>query len=111
MMLFGLDWVATVPPTAILCTRIYGPERGPIVFGWVFASHMIGAAVAAAVTGAIRQANGDYSTAWFLAGALALAAGLAVSGTGAPVAYGADPTPTPTPLSSDGNPGGHGGGG
>ena len=77
MMLFGLDWVATVPPTAILCTRIYGPERGPIVFGWVFASHMIGAAVAAAVTGAIRQANGDYSTAWFLAGALALAAGLA----------------------------------
>jgi len=77
MMLFGLDWVATVPPTAILCTRIYGPERGPIVFGWVFASHMIGAAVAAAVTGAIREINGDYSTAWFLAGALALAAAVA----------------------------------
>ncbi len=77
MMLFGLDWVATVPPTAILCTRIYGPERGPIVFGWVFASHMIGAAVAAAVTGAIREINGDYSTAWFLAGALALGAAVA----------------------------------
>jgi predicted MFS family arabinose efflux permease len=77
MMLFGLDWVATVPPTALLCTRIFGPERGPIVFGWVFASHMIGAAVAAAVTGSIRQAAGDYATAWYLAGALALAAGLA----------------------------------
>ena len=77
MVLFGLDWVATVPPTAILCTRIFGPERGPIVFGWVFASHMIGAAVAAAVTGAIREAAGDYATAWFLAGVLALAAGAA----------------------------------
>ena len=77
MVLFGLDWVATVPPTAILCTRIYGPERGPIVFGWVFASHMVGAAVAAAVTGAIREWNGDYSTAWFLAGGLALAAAVA----------------------------------
>ena len=77
MVLFGLDWVATVPPTALLCTRIFGTERGPIVFGWVFASHMIGAAVAAAVTGVIRDAAGDYATAWYLAGALALAAGLA----------------------------------
>lgn len=77
MVLFGLDWVATVPPTALLCTRIFGPETGPIVFGWVFASHMVGAAVAAAVTGTIREAAGDYASAWFLAGALAIAAGLA----------------------------------
>jgi MFS family permease len=77
MVLFGLDWVATVPPTAMLCGRIFGPERGPIIFGWVFASHMIGAAVAAAVTGTIREAAGDYATAWFLAGALALLAALA----------------------------------
>jgi sugar phosphate permease len=77
MILFGLDWVATVPPTALLCTRIYGPERGPIVFGWVFASHMIGAAVAATVTGVIRDAAGDYATAWFLAGALAVLAAVA----------------------------------
>ena len=69
MVFFGLDWVATVPPTAMLCGRIFGPERGPIVFGWVFASHMIGAAVAAAATGMIREAAGDYATAWFLAGA------------------------------------------
>ncbi len=78
MILFGLDWVATVPPTAILCTRIYGPERGPIVFGWVFASHMIGAAVAAVVSGAIRDTAGDYATAWYLSGALAILAAVAV---------------------------------
>ena len=45
MVFFGLDWVATVPPTALLCGRIFGPERGPIVFGWVFASHMVGAGI------------------------------------------------------------------
>ena len=63
MILFGLDWVATVPPTAILCTRIYGREKGPIIFGWVFASHMIGAAAAATATGYIRDSAGDYATA------------------------------------------------
>lgn len=78
MILFGLDWVATVPPTVILCTRFYGPERGPIIFGWVFAAHMVGAAAAAVVTGYIRDAAGDYATAWYLAGALAIAAALAV---------------------------------
>ena len=78
MILFGLDWVATVPPTVILCTRFYGPERGPIIFGWVFAAHMVGAAAAAIVTGYIRDAAGDYATAWYLAGALAIAAALAV---------------------------------
>ena len=77
MILFGLDWVATVPPTAILCTRIYGREKGPIIFGWVFAAHMIGAAVAAIVTGVIRDTAGDYATAWFLAGALAILAAFA----------------------------------
>ena len=77
MILFGLDWVATVPPTAILCARIFGPERGPVVFGWVFASHMIGAAFAASVSGWIRDSMGDYASAWFLAGALAVLAAVA----------------------------------
>ena len=77
MILFGLDWVATVPPTAMLCREIYGIERGAIVFGWVFASHMIGAAAAAIITGSIRVQFGDYSTAWILAGLLALAAAVA----------------------------------
>ena len=74
MVLFGLDWVATVPPTVTLCREIWGPERGAIVFGWVFASHMVGAAIAAAVSGWIRVTAGDYAFAWWLAGALALLA-------------------------------------
>ena len=77
MVLFGLDWVATVPPTAVLCQRIFGIDQGPIVFGWVFASHMIGAAVSAAATGVIRDQAGDYASAWILAGALAITAALA----------------------------------
>ena len=77
LVLFGLDWVATVPPTAVLCRRIYGTSRGTVVFGWVFAAHMIGAAVAASVSGWMRASQGDYSTAWWLAGGLAVAAGAA----------------------------------
>jgi sugar phosphate permease len=75
MVLFGLDWVATVPPTVTLCREIYGVERGAIVFGWVFASHMV-----AAVSGWIRVTAGDYATAWWLAGLLAfVAAGLSLA--------------------------------
>jgi predicted MFS family arabinose efflux permease len=77
MILFGLDWVATVPPTATLCRQIYGVDKGAIVFGWVFASHMIGAATAAVVSGAMRATSGDYMSAWILAGSLAILAGLA----------------------------------
>ena len=75
--LFGLDWVATVPPTVVLCRAAFGPERAGIVFGWIFAAHMIGAGVAAAVSGALRAASGDYTSAWLLAGALAVAAAAA----------------------------------
>ena len=77
MVLFGLDWVATVPPTVALCRQIYGVDAGAIVFGWVFAAHMIGAAGAALVSGAIRTASGDYLFAWLLAGLLAIIAAIA----------------------------------
>ena len=75
--LFGLDWVATVPPTVVLCRAAFGPERGGIVFGWVFAAHMIGASAAAAVSGALRSVSGTYTSAWLLAGALAVVAAAA----------------------------------
>ncbi len=78
MILFGLDWVATVPPTVTLCRQAFGVDVGAIVFGWVFAAHMIGAAAAAAVAGAMRSTSGDYLGAWLLAGALALTAACAV---------------------------------
>ncbi len=78
MILFGLDWVATVPPTVTLCREAYGIDKGAIVFGWVFAAHMVGAAAAAAVSGVMRASSGDYLSAWLLAGSLALAAAVAV---------------------------------
>ena len=77
MILFGLDWVATVPPTVTLCREAFGADRGAIVFGWVFAAHMIGAAAAASVSGLMRSVTGDYWSSWMLAGALALAAAVA----------------------------------
>jgi hypothetical protein len=75
--LFGLDWVATVPPTVMLCRAAFGPERAGIVFGWVFAAHMVGAGAAAAASGALRAASGDYTSAWLLAGTLAVTAAAA----------------------------------
>jgi predicted MFS family arabinose efflux permease len=98
MMLFGLDWVATVPPTAALCREVFGIERGAVVFGWVFASHMIGAAASAAVSGVMRDALGSYTTAWVTAAVLAGAAALAaLLIPRSPVAV---PTSTGTPVSS-----------
>jgi len=73
IVIYGLDWVATVPPTAALCRRAFGSE-GTIVFGWVFASHQIGAAIAATVAGVIRDTTGQYTMAWFGAAGLCVVA-------------------------------------
>src|SRR3954464_10796045 len=75
IIFYGLDWVATVPPTVALCREWFG-EDAPIVFGWVFASHQVGAALAATGAGAIRDAQGSYNLAWYLAGGLCAAAAL-----------------------------------
>ena len=79
VVIYGLDWVATVPPTVALCREVFGKD-GPIVFGWVFAAHQIGAAIAAFSAGALRDATGEYTAAWFGAAALCLVAA-AVSAT------------------------------
>ncbi|MCU1439830.1 MAG: transporter [Rhodoglobus sp.] len=73
VVIYGLDWVATVPPTVALCREIFGKD-GPIVFGWVFASHQVGAAIAATVAGVVRDSTGEYSAAWFGAAGLCLVA-------------------------------------
>jgi len=79
ILFYGLDWVATVPPTVALCREYFG-ARGAVVFGWVFASHQFGAAAAATAAGAVRDRFGDYDWAWYSAGALALlAAGLSLA--------------------------------
>lgn len=69
IIFYGLDWVATVPPTIALCRNYFG-VRTPVVFGWVFASHQLGAAVAAAGAGWLRDLQGDYNLAFYLAAAL-----------------------------------------
>jgi len=66
MILFDLDWVVTVPPTAILCTHIYGREQEPIIFGMVSRPHMIRAAFSAIVTGVIPHTADDCAPACFL---------------------------------------------
>ena len=76
IVFYGLDWVATVPPTVALCRAHFGLERSGVVFGWVFAAHMVGAGVAASYAGWIREVNGDYFWAWMTAGGLCLAAAL-----------------------------------
>jgi predicted MFS family arabinose efflux permease len=80
VVFYGLDWVATVPPTVALCRQQFGVARSSVVFGWVFAAHMVGAGVAAGLAGAIREATGSYTTAWWLAGGLCLVAALAIFG-------------------------------
>jgi len=69
IIFYGLDWVATVPPTIALCRTHFGAD-GPIVFGWVFAAHQVGAAVAATGAGLVRDITGDYNPAWVAAGIL-----------------------------------------
>nr|WP_269329715.1 MFS transporter [Kineosporia babensis] len=73
IVVYGLDWVATVPPTAALCREIF-KEQGTIVFGWVFASHQLGAAAAALGAGVIRDTFGTYTYAWWSGAALCLIA-------------------------------------
>ncbi|MCA0438010.1 MAG: MFS transporter [Actinobacteria bacterium] len=78
IIFYGLDWVATVPPTVALCRQHFGLERSGIVFGWVFAAHMVGAGAGASVAGWIRQSQGDYRLAWWAAGLLCAAAAASV---------------------------------
>ena len=68
MMLYGLDWVATVPPTVALCVERFGVKRGPLVYGWVFAGHQVGAAVAATGAGYLRDTTGSYKSSFIIAG-------------------------------------------
>ncbi len=75
VIFYGLDWVATVPPTIALCRARFG-EAGAVVFGWVFAAHQVGAAVAALGAGLLRDGSGSYASTWYAAGALALVAAL-----------------------------------
>lgn len=75
---YGLDWIATVPPTVRLSAEAFGRERASIVFGWVVAAHQVGAAFAAYAAGWLRTTTGAYTLAFAGAGALCLAAAVGV---------------------------------
>lgn len=74
VVFYGLDWIATVPPTIELIRRYFGLAKAGIVWGWVFANHMVGAGVAAIFAGLIRDTQGSYFTAWITAAVLCLLA-------------------------------------
>ncbi len=76
-MFYGLDWVATVPPTVKLAAANFGRERAALVFGWVFTAHQLGAAVAAAGAGMVRDGTGTYLPAFLAAGVACLLASVA----------------------------------
>ena len=72
---YGLDWIATVPPTVKLTSEAFGRENTGVVYGWIGASHQLGASLAAFGAGAIRTEFGDYRPAFLMAGVLCLLAG------------------------------------
>jgi predicted MFS family arabinose efflux permease len=76
-VVYGLDWVATVPPTSALATATF-PQHAGVVFAWIFSAHQFGAATAAWAAGLVRTATGEYTAAWAVAGGLALLAAVAV---------------------------------
>jgi predicted MFS family arabinose efflux permease len=87
---YGLDWIATVPPTVKLAVDRFGREKANVVFGWVFAGHQLGAATAAYGGGLIRTQYETYLPAFFIAGMLCLGAALLVLTLAKP---GAKPSP------------------
>jgi MFS family permease len=77
-MFYGLDWIATVPPTVRLTADRFGPERANVVFGWVFAGHQLGAATAAYGAGLTRTLSGSYLPAFMVSGLLCIVATIVV---------------------------------
>jgi predicted MFS family arabinose efflux permease len=75
---YGLDWIATVPPTVRLATDVYGKDAAPVVFGWVVAGHQLGAAFAALGAGMLRSSLGTYTVASMISGGLCLIAAVIV---------------------------------
>ena len=79
---YGLDWLATVPPTVRLATDAFGKTTAPVIFGWIFVGHQVGAASIALVAGTMRAMLGSYLGPMMLSGMLCLAAAVAVQWIG-----------------------------
>jgi predicted MFS family arabinose efflux permease len=79
---YGLDWIATVPPTVKLANMSFGERDAPIIFGWVMVGHQLGAATAAFGAGVIREETGTYLPAFLIAGVFAVLASILIGATG-----------------------------
>ena len=75
---YGLDFIATIPPTVRLIARKFGREQAPLVFGWVFAAHQFGAGLMATAAGESRDVFSSYLPAFFAAGVICLVASLSL---------------------------------
>lgn len=75
---YGLDWIATVPPTVALARQAFGAEKAGLVFGWIVAAHQVGAALAASFAGLIRTNEGSYDHAFMIAGGLCVLTAIGV---------------------------------
>ena len=92
---YGLDWVATVPPTVRLTSDCFGRENAGVIYGWIGAAHQIGAALAALGAGFIRTHAGDYRDAFWISGIVCFTTGVAFLFTAGPLS-----TRQPLPFSA-----------
>jgi sugar phosphate permease len=90
---YGLDWIATVPPTVKIATAAFGRARAPVVFGWIAAAHQLGAGITAYVSGAVRTQIGSYDDAFITSGLLCLVGAVLVLTVARKIA-----TPAPVPA-------------
>jgi sugar phosphate permease len=74
VIFYGLDWVATVPPTIALASKCFGSTRGPVVYGWLFAGHQLGGAIAAQGAARLREWTGSYKLSFIVGGIFCLVA-------------------------------------
>lgn len=77
-IVFGLDYIATVPPTVALAADVFGRHNVGVVYGWIYGAHMLGAAILAQVAAIIRDQAGNYTLAYLTAGWMAVAAGVVI---------------------------------
>lgn len=87
-LFYGLDWIATIPPTVRLAAVAFGEENAPVMFAWIGASHQAGGAFAAWMAGVLRTGTGSYMAAFLAAGALCLVASIMVTFIGRGAAQG-----------------------
>jgi predicted MFS family arabinose efflux permease len=77
-LFYGLDWIATVPPTFALTNAVFGRKDAPVMMSWIYAGHQVGGAVAAVGAGAVRGLTGSYLLAFLTSGLACLLASLLV---------------------------------